>query len=214
MVLVYFSGRGRWYIDGEPAFQRDKDLFDELGYIFNQYCSKTAGVFKLSEKEENQYQTLKDLGKGSKEALSVIKTSINRLLPSDQKGSAFLDLVEQGKLSLNDIEKCSFFIQTEHEVKKKWVPIEYELTLIEPIKNKSKNETISHHPNRSDNLVWLIQASEKFWANADRDDKTTWHNKAEIASWLVSKGYSESLAKHAATIISPNWLESGRKPEK
>jgi hypothetical protein len=66
----------------------------------------------------------------------------------------------------------------------------------------------------SDKLAYLNQAAQKFWANADRDDRTTHHTNNEVVAWLVSKGYSETLADKAATIIRPEWAATGRKPDK
>jgi len=69
-------------------------------------------------------------------------------------------------------------------------------------------------PFHSDRLTALIQASRKFWANADELDKTTHRTNAIVAQWLVSQGFSESLAKHGAAIIRPRWADTGRPPEK
>lgn len=88
--------------------------------------------------------------------------------------------------------------------------------LIQPdSRHDSHNET--HTTDRahvSDRLAILNQAAQKFWANADRADRTTHHTNDEVVAWLVSKGYSESLADKAATIIRPEWAGTGRKPEK
>lgn len=65
----------------------------------------------------------------------------------------------------------------------------------------------------SDKLAILNQAAEKFWANADQDDRTTHEPNAKVVAWLIERGYSETLAKKAATIIRPQWAPTGRKPE-
>ncbi len=66
----------------------------------------------------------------------------------------------------------------------------------------------------SDKLAKLNQAAGKFWANADRNDRETHPKKADVVEWLVRRGFSETLADSAATIIRPEWAPTGRKPEK
>lgn len=70
------------------------------------------------------------------------------------------------------------------------------------------------HANTSDKLQYLNQASLKFWANADRADRTTHPDNKTIEVWLIDHGYSTTLAAKAATIIRPEWAETGRKPDK
>lgn len=65
----------------------------------------------------------------------------------------------------------------------------------------------------SEKLAKMIQASTKFWSNADRDDRGTHPDNARVAAWLVQQGFSPTLADKAATIIRPEWAPSGRKPE-
>jgi hypothetical protein len=62
-------------------------------------------------------------------------------------------------------------------------------------------------------LASLKQAARKFWANADRDDRATHPSNATVVDWLVKRGYTESLAEKAATIIRPEWAPTGRKPD-
>jgi hypothetical protein len=66
----------------------------------------------------------------------------------------------------------------------------------------------------SNKLAYLNQASQKFWANADRDDRATHPKNVDVEAWLVVRGYSQTLAEKAATIVRPEWAETGRKPEK
>lgn len=68
-------------------------------------------------------------------------------------------------------------------------------------------------PHVSDKLAKLIQAARKYWGNADRDDRSTHPNNADVAAWLVARGFSRGLAAKAATIIRPDWAGTGRKPE-
>lgn len=65
----------------------------------------------------------------------------------------------------------------------------------------------------SDKLAKLIQASARFWANADREDRSTHELNATVVAWLVDRGYSQTLAESAATIIRPEWAPTGRRPE-
>lgn len=66
---------------------------------------------------------------------------------------------------------------------------------------------------KSNKLSFLNQASQKFWGNADPDDRTTHPDNDAVAVWLEGKGYSASLAQKAASIIRPDWAAVGRKPE-
>jgi hypothetical protein len=65
----------------------------------------------------------------------------------------------------------------------------------------------------SDKLAKMNQAAQKFWSNADRDDRGTHPDNATVAKWFVEQGFSTTLADKAATIIRPEWAPSGRKPE-
>lgn len=65
----------------------------------------------------------------------------------------------------------------------------------------------------SDKLAKVNQAAEKFWANTDRNERGTHPDNARVAAWLVEQGFSGSLAEKAATIIRPEWVPTGRKPE-
>lgn len=64
----------------------------------------------------------------------------------------------------------------------------------------------------SDKLAKMNQAAEKFWSNADREDRTTHPDNATVAAWLVQNDFSATLADKAATIIRPEWARTGRKP--
>jgi len=70
---------------------------------------------------------------------------------------------------------------------------------------------ITPNPNKSKQLASLNLGCTKFWANADRDDKTTWPNTKDIIAWLVEGGFTQSLAQSGATIIRPEWAGSGRR---
>lgn len=64
----------------------------------------------------------------------------------------------------------------------------------------------------SDGLTTLNQAAQKFWANADRNNPETHPKSSVVIAWLEKKGFSQTLAAKAATIIRPEWAHTGRKP--
>jgi len=65
----------------------------------------------------------------------------------------------------------------------------------------------------SEKLAFMNQAASKFWRHANREERSTHPKNTDVASWLIAKGFSETLADKAATIIRPEWVPSGRKPE-
>ncbi|HRI90345.1 MAG TPA: hypothetical protein PLS93_01680 [Accumulibacter sp.] len=65
----------------------------------------------------------------------------------------------------------------------------------------------------SDKLAILSRAAATFWANVDRDDRSTHPKNASVAAWLMERGYSKTLADQAASIIRPEWAPTGRKAE-
>jgi hypothetical protein len=71
----------------------------------------------------------------------------------------------------------------------------------------------SHRSHASERLSLLNQASQRWWANASKNDPSTHPDKADVVAWLIERGMTESLAKHAATIIRPEWAHNGRKPD-
>jgi hypothetical protein len=73
----------------------------------------------------------------------------------------------------------------------------------------------SQNPNESDRLRALRLASQRFWARADRDDKSTHPKNADVEEWLMNTPYNfkERLASAGATIIRPKWAALGRPSE-
>lgn len=65
----------------------------------------------------------------------------------------------------------------------------------------------------SKKLERLNIAADRFWRNADRDDRETHPTNAAVAAWLMKHGFSAVLADKAATIIRPEWAKTGRRPE-
>ena len=69
------------------------------------------------------------------------------------------------------------------------------------------------NPNISDKLAILNQTATRFWANADRNERSTHPTNSDVIEWLVQRGYTQTLAEKAATIIRPDWAPTGRKPD-
>lgn len=65
----------------------------------------------------------------------------------------------------------------------------------------------------SEKLATLNQAAEYFWRNADPGARETHPENAKVKNWLLQRGFAETLADKAATIIRPAWAPTGRKPE-
>lgn len=91
----------------------------------------------------------------------------------------------------------------------------FEQRLIEPenYDAQSKSQRSSSNQNKSKKLSYLNAASDRFWSNADPNDRGTWHPKAEIVKWLVDQGFNKSLAESAGTIIAPDWFVPGVRPK-
>lgn len=67
--------------------------------------------------------------------------------------------------------------------------------------------------NVSRDLILLCDASKRFWANADRDDRGTHPTNEVVSEWLVEHGMSGTMAKKGASLIRPEWAPTGRRPE-
>lgn len=77
--------------------------------------------------------------------------------------------------------------------------------------NTSARLKSKHHVSKM--LSFLVQASEKFWENAEEGEPDTHPKNIDVEKWLIERGYSESLARKAATIIRPEWASKGRPKE-
>lgn len=62
----------------------------------------------------------------------------------------------------------------------------------------------------SNSLSILNQAATKFWANADKNDRSTHPKKSDVVAWLVEHGFSQITAESGSTIIRPEWAPTGR----
>jgi hypothetical protein len=73
----------------------------------------------------------------------------------------------------------------------------------------------STNPNESEQLRVLRLAAQMFWANANRDDKTTHPKNAKVEEWLKAnpRNFNARLATAGATLIRPKWAARGRPSE-
>ena len=120
---------------------------------------------------------------------------------------------EEGSLSIDDARPIPIEPQRSDYV----IPASQLLALVEAhqIRTRSVETPLpSSDSIHSPELTALLKAYRKFWVNADKDDKTTHVVNKTVSKWLVSQGFSESLAKHGAAIIRPTWADTGRPPEK
>ena len=66
-------------------------------------------------------------------------------------------------------------------------------------------------------LEKLLIAAGKFWFQSwiVKGDNRTYPKPEEIINWLMTQGFSKSLAKHATTIIRPEYAGTGtiKSPE-
>ncbi|MFU8790127.1 MAG: hypothetical protein ACNA7G_13945 [Methylobacter sp.] len=121
-ILVFFSGRGAWFINESPTdkfgaptalnflyrdpFTNIVELTNEFGRLYDgidqKYCNEHTGVFKLTAKDSAIYLFSKD-----RKYLSHVE----KLLPCSHAYSAFSIAVEQRILSNEMTDDCFFMIQ-------------------------------------------------------------------------------------------------------
>lgn len=67
----------------------------------------------------------------------------------------------------------------------------------------------------SDFLQFMKQAAAKFWGHPTivKLDSSTHPKTKDIEDWFIGKEMSKSLAKHAASLIRPDFAVKGRKPD-
>jgi len=75
-------------------------------------------------------------------------------------------------------------------------------------------QTIPDADYHSEKLRTLVRASTEFWKTVDRDEKSTFPKNEDVVHWLIKQGYTEKIAKSAATILRPKWATAGRPPKK
>ena len=138
MVDVFFSGYGNWCLNQSNEYAE---------YV--SFKEEEKGFFKLSEVDGLSYTYTKDL------------TRVNKLLPCDRPNSAFLRMVQEGKLSKEDIDRCYFEIckyetvypPVEKDIVGRAVnPIEQQKSLMSPKWQKVDYELIVVEPEKSNNI--------------------------------------------------------------
>ncbi|WP_338638834.1 hypothetical protein [Burkholderia pyrrocinia] len=90
--------------------------------------------------------------------------------------------------------------------------------LIQAFRNakRQQNEPPSMAADRvlgCERLASMNLAAAKFWSNAQQSDRSTHPSNGSVERWLTERGFSESLARSAATIIRPDWAPTGRPPQ-
>lgn len=183
MVEVFFNGYGYWeeiIFCGKPTFDNPPDVFQLT------QDRKHTGVFCLSKIDEMAFKHTGSLDR------------VSQLLPSlNHPDSNFL------QNGLGNPDECYFRIDTSKEITLVLVKDQGNINI------KVDIEPLCNIPYQSGQLQILNQASEKFWGNADPNEKDT-HTKNEIViTWLIKKGFSKVSAKQGATIIRPEWAAKG-----
>jgi hypothetical protein len=74
-------------------------------------------------------------------------------------------------------------------------------------KGLAEANSFKGHPK---NIRILYMASEKFWANANQEEKDTWPKNSEVEAWFKTQGISKQAAKIGASFIRPDWAK-GKK---
>ena len=82
------------------------------------------------------------------------------------------------------------------------------------IAGKAEPESKNHRGYLNGKMEKMIQASQLFWGNADRNEKDTHLDNKIPAKWFVEQGFSDTQADEAASLIRPEWAARGRKPQK
>lgn len=93
------------------------------------------------------------------------------------------------------------------------IPTEDILALLSTNQKKESPQINATNQHKSNMLMILNQASNKFWTNVDKSDPTTYPKKVTVVAWLEENGFSQTLAEKGATIIRPEWVPAGRRPE-
>jgi hypothetical protein len=117
--------------------------------------------------------------------------------------------IEGGGLTEDDLRVCRNDVFVERSDVEK-IKTQGAAILEQTIRNAPQ---IPERDHISDKLALMNQAANKFWRNANRQERGTHPENTKVALWLVGQGFSSTLADKAATIIRPEWVPSGRKPK-
>jgi len=155
MTDVYFHGNGDWFLKTDngirpvtskivPIFnwcpEKLRSEIDDISYTSTlfRYCPEFSKVFKLTPEDEEAYSI--------SQSKKILKKRLVKLLPSLQPGSSFLDYVEKGLLSIDDIDNCYFLIQTsvKHSQEEPAKDVKFKLKILKT--DSSVNTETKKHP--------------------------------------------------------------------
>jgi len=155
MTDVYFHGNGDWFLKTDngirpvtskiiPIFnwrpEKLRSEIDDISYTSTvfRYCPNFSAVFKLTPGDEEAYSI--------SQSKKILKKRLVKLLPSLQPGSSFLDYVEKGLLSIDDIDNCYFLIQTsvKHSQEEPAKDVKFKLKILKT--DSSVNTETKKHP--------------------------------------------------------------------
>lgn len=169
-----------------------------------------SGVYRLLPEYDQTIDGWPEVSINATETVSPCKTSFNldyTLL--DEEGRRWLPIRLSGMKRFPWLPDTRCLDPIDHAIKRSDLESLNSADGGRPIRafERGKNE------HRSNELQFLIQASDKLWANADRNDRTTHPKNSIVEVWLLERGFTERLAKAGASIIRPEWAPLGRKPE-
>lgn len=118
--------------------------------------------------------------------------------------------------ALGEVNRLAALLEAEYEY---WRDMAFRLP------HSSLNETLNDYENLKERLSGnmsgkghisekfheLRHAIDKFWKNADPDEKTSHPRNATVQAHLEQLGWSAKMAKQGASIIRPKWAPPGRR---
>lgn len=78
-----------------------------------------------------------------------------------------------------------------------------------PFAESSESAAIAKQSYTTPDMHLMLEASKRFWENADPKDRDTYPNSNDIVEWLCRKGMDKSRATWADKIIRPKWARKG-----
>jgi hypothetical protein len=214
LVDVWFSGYGSWWLeDSNGNNERVTTEEEEKGY------------FKLTE----------DDGLSWEHAKSTFMVDI--LKPCDRPNCAFLKMVEKGKLSKDDVDRCYFEIckseiiyspvirtafQSEAERAKLYIEslkkpevrkVNYDLTVVEPYKLNSietkRIERNTNITNEADNIDDWKAVARKIGERIHKEDKKLSVDKiaAKVCLEMVSRKSEKGMTGRGGKVPSADTIK-------
>ena len=197
---VFFHGAGSWFCT-DPELYRASDI-----YI-------ASGVFALSEDDEVNFRHTLQFYIPEISLNGVNLSRLPRLVPSNHKDDEFSKITKENPLYnvalgvhtlANEAHNCYFHIIEN---------LEHSLTLANEVNIEITSEIPPLHTKtyQSDQLKILNEAGQKFWGNADPEQKDTQPINDTVIKWLIDKGFSKISAQQGASIVRPAWAAQGRR---